>query len=118
MSPPLDSVSLRAFANALEELRGAAPGWDMTVIQAQVLIAIAMDQEPTVTTLAEQLRIDQSYAVRIADLLGPEGRGTKPGAKLIRRTEVVGDRRVKPLTLSERGRRLLAGIASARLRAR
>ena len=63
--------------------------------------------------LAEHVEIEGSTASRIAGMLGKYGRAGKDGYRLVEYTDDPHDRRVRRLSLNDRGARVLhAAFAS------
>lgn len=107
-----DTSILRRLRAQLSVLRGIDP--DITVLQAQFFVELALLEQAGADTrtsvLAERLTIHQSTATRCTDLLGSHGRGGRRGAKLVRRDADPHDRRMKRLTLTSKGTRLIAEL--------
>ncbi len=97
---------------ATEKLRGAltvfhkaAP--QLATRQLLAFLYIASHEGVTIVGLGEAMAQVQPNASRDADALTTHGRGNKKGAGLVERRDVAGDRRLRELYLTPKGRRLL-----------
>ena len=86
---------------------------EMTVQTFATLVEVALGPGISVQQVADALGIAQSSGTRNADLLGSHGRGNKAGVGLVERRASAGDRRIKELHLTPRGRRVVARLVAA-----
>lgn len=105
--PPvaMTSSELGRLSDALESLREIDA--DFTVLQAHMLVLIADQPGIGVGEAAEKLGVPTSTASRIASLLGKFGSRGREGLMLVTIEEKAEDRRVKLLTLTNKGERVV-----------
>ena len=107
-----ENAELRRMRAALTVMRDHIAA-DITVIQAQVLLEIALG-DMTPAGLEREMRIHSSTVSRSIDMLSERGRGDKPGYNLVRRGGDSKDLRVTTLRLTPKGRHRLREIIKSR----
>lgn len=106
-----DMTVLRRLTDVFEELRKVHP--DMTLNQALVLIRTAMKPGITQREIMRDVGLADSTASRIIAILSNIGnRGTGP-FELVSLKEAIEDRRQKHITLTHKGRQVVASIIKA-----
>ena len=83
----------------------------MTITQLMSLLEVALNSgELSSSELAEKLQVTKPSVTRIVDLWGDEGVAAKQGRKMIRRTDLEGDRRTKVLFITPSGERFVKSL--------
>lgn len=103
--------SIHELRGALNYLGSLSP--NMTVLQARTFIAIAAREGRTIVELKEEVETSQPNTTRMVDLLSSFGRGGKKGLKWVERRDVVGDRRMREVWLTPKGRKVLEELGFA-----
>lgn len=109
-NPSLTSSELGRLSDALELLRGIDP--DLTILQAHILVLIADQPGMSVGELAEALETSSATVSRIASILGKFGSRGREGLMLVAIEEKPEDRRVKLLSLTPKGERVVEKLRS------
>ena len=92
----------RLYTQAIGSLDDRHEGLDVSLAQSRMLFTIRSLHDSQVNQLADALGLDLAYTSRVL--------GTLEDAKLIRRRIAADDRRQRVVTLTAKGRRLLAEI--------
>lgn len=108
-----DSTELRRLRKALLVLSDAG-GEAFSVVQAGMLIQVALHEGTSLKELAEMANVEQSTTTRTIDILGAYGRKSKKGMHMVERREVPGDRRLRGVFLTPKGRRFCEELARIR----